>query len=338
MADIQKNPDFIAKMDAQTAYLEQQVRENPSNKQAVMLLLKSLNTYIPEGKPQGPFTECQQILISEFGIDGLFKMGASLNDFARHYQRCETILESAGVRIPVAIGQLGLGQTVKINGVPMNCNLRLDLFNKRQVITKLCHSCYKVQILTTNLADHISTYFMLLRMELARDNHRKSMVEVRDNVINPYKAYIYCESEAEVKEIRELSNERLEDSGIRKVRCAITHGCSEFGIAYPEFKYSEDGAHRKFKRLGSWDRLETDYFRKNKLPNTPNSVARKHFVSIFRIVAFRTWIMYAQTIGDESYTVFDPNPRPDKTTHFFKAACAQSSRRYKELEELSKTL
>ena len=71
------------------------------------------------------------------------------------------------------------------------------------------------------------------------------MVELREYVKFPYKGYIFCDSEEMAqKELAKLQN-ILETTGVSAIS-KVSHGCSEFGYEYPEFKYSEGGEHQKF--------------------------------------------------------------------------------------------
>ena len=64
------------------------------------------------------------------------------------------------------------------------------------------------------------------------------MVEIREEVPFPYKGYVYCQSEAEAKHCLEMTERALRSSGVSNVIIGLSHGCSEYGLRYPEWKYS----------------------------------------------------------------------------------------------------
>ena len=168
------------------------------------------------------------------------------------------------------------------------------------MIPGLCHDCYKVQILPENLEAMFQTYFLLLNLDLPGDNARKCMIELRDGIKFPYKAYIYCESVAEAQACRTALCDLQARFGITGVHAKISHGCSEYGQEYPEFKYSDSPDQKPFETPAGWQKIEDSYFSGLNLAAPQRRSNTKPLISLRDVFAFRTWIKYAELIGDES--------------------------------------
>ena len=160
------------------------------------------------------------------------------------------------------------------------------------------------------------------------------MVEVREAVPYPYKGYVYCQSEDEAKYCLEAFEQAMRSSGVSNVISGISHGCSEYGLRYPEWKYSKDGSHRLFERPKSWDESESEFFatKQNWLPPVPHY--NKDGVTVCDIFVFNTWVNYAEIIGDDSWKTFHDSPASDMPEHFAARVSQQSQQRKAEFLEL----
>ncbi len=164
------------------------------------------------------------------------------------------------------------------------------------------------------------------------------MIELREDIPNPYKAYIFCESEDEVKKCLNKLKHILDATGISDVYCGISHGCSEYGLKYPKFKYSDDGAHRSFERPASWDQEESEFWSVTPLPAMAGKGNRKVGISIRDIIGYRTWIDYAEIIGDDSWTLFREAPSTNKPKIFVERVMKQAQLRNTQMKELRQRL
>ncbi|UCH75224.1 MAG: hypothetical protein JSU82_05095 [Rhodospirillales bacterium] len=325
---------FISKRDKAIGALEKTLRANPDDLRTLQKLLTILDWHLPEIRGLGAFTECQRILSAEFQGEGWLDDVLISQNVIEYYKKWQTMLDLSGISSKLPIGQLFVGQFQKIGGVVARCDLMLSLFKKQGVISKLCYDCYKVQILPLDLIGLMRVYFILRKLRLPRDNARKCMIELREDVAYPYKGYIYCESEEEAKSFLELFRQTLREFRIPNVHCGISHGCSEYGLEYPEFKYSDDGAHRSFGRPESWDRMEAEFWAQIQEPVSARKDNNKEGVSIRDVIGFRTWIDYAELIGDNSWKAFRGKPSTAKPAKFMERVGNQSQLRKAQREEL----
>lgn len=162
------------------------------------------------------------------------------------------------------------------------------------------------------------------------------MIELREGIPHPYKAYIFCQSEDEADICLKKLTHLFESFGISNLHCGISHGCSEFGAKYPAFKYSNDGAHRSFERPASWDRLEAEFWSVTPKPAMPRKGLRKPGISIQDILGYRTWIDYAEGIGDDSWRLFRDSPSTNKPKVFVERLKKQAQIRNAQLKEIQK--
>ncbi len=162
------------------------------------------------------------------------------------------------------------------------------------------------------------------------------MIEIREKVPNPYKGYIFCQSEEEAVICLNEMKSVIKKLEITNVICGISHGCSEYGLKYPEFKYSEDGSHRNFNQPKEWSDAEsqTEFI-------PPNSAVEifdfsNYEVTLRDVICFDTWIKYAEIIGDLSYRCFDKLPNERKYNTFTKRVRKQAGVRQAQIAELLK--
>lgn len=317
------------------ANLEKRLRSDPDDRIAASNLLRILDFHVPTDRGLGAFSECHQVLAKyhqDREWNDTFSDPAAV---AAYFKQLNSALDSTGLKPRVAIAQLFAGQFHSIHETQAHCGLHLSLFKKDGVISQICHDCYKVQVLPLDLMTFVRTYFALRSLQLPRDNCRKCMVEMREDIAYPYKGYIYCESEDEALFCRSVLQQTLEAHEISDVYCGISHGCSEFGLKYPGFKYSNDGSHRTFERPGSWDRLEAEFFARNQKPQRFRKDFNHDGITLSDLVGLRTWVAYAELIGDEACWQFQDGPTTEKPQPFATLATKQARMRQDELQELA---
>ena len=124
-------------------------------------------------------------------------------------------------------------QSYRRNSLDLNCIRHHEVFNNSNIIAKFCFNCFKIQIEPSNVIDLIKLFFVFDRLELSKNNQRKCMVELREEVSGLYKGIIYCSNVEEAKNILEditpLLNLNL------KYKVSIKRGCSEFYKSFSNF-------------------------------------------------------------------------------------------------------
>ena len=122
------------------------------------------------------------------------------------------------------------------NSKNLNCTRHFKIFNEFNVIPRFCFSCYKIQITLFNVLDLIRLYFIFNNLSLKKNNIRKCMIEMRNNIKGNYKGYIYCEGLDEAKIISNKINKIIKENIFSKIKIEIKHGCSEFYNSYQILK------------------------------------------------------------------------------------------------------
>lgn len=322
------------RLDQFVAILEDKLLQNRNDVQAAAKLVDLLDFHIPQGLTSGRYTECQRKLTEGNGNDFRFDELLVNQLASARYKEWSEFLRAQDIEYLFPIGQLHTGMVHSIDGNKAMCSFRLELFNKVGAISRLCLDCYKVQILPTNVIGLINLYFVLRALKFPRDNARKCMIELREGVPYPYKGYIYCESEEEAEACRNMVLAAFEEYGIADQFCAISHGCSEYSLKFPAFKYSADGAHKKFERPKEWDQLESKHFAQLQRPRHSRNNNNTIGITIKDIVGFQTWRNYAELIGDESSRQFQDNPVGRLPEPWATQVRMQSKMRKEQLDEL----
>lgn len=316
--------------------LEKRLEVNPGDKLSAVQLLRVLDRYMPSEHIKGTYTNCQRKLAIQLKkSDWIDELLGSSKNTAEQFKQWQAVIDSAHANLPVPVVQLLTGRPHYINNIQSRCPERLSLFKQEGVISGFCHDCFKVQILPLNLTALMQTYFVIRALKLPRDNARKCMVELREAVSYPYKGYIFCESEDEAKFCRGEFQKSLQAHQISDVYCGISHGCSEYGLKYPEFKYSNDGSHNSFVRPANWDSVESDFFSDSENLHPEEEDHNKQGLSLRDVIGFRTWIDYAEIIGDETSTRYRKKPTFKKPEPFATRVAKQSQMRKAQMEELS---
>lgn len=340
--DEERDAERDAKLDTAVRMLEQRLASQPRDQQAARRLVMLLDFHVPGNPELGAYTRCQNRLAALHSDAGWTRALLDTEAAARSYKTWEALLDSHDVRPHVNFNQLFMGQHPRINGKVAACDAYLAFFKTEGVIPGICHDCYKVQLLPQNLAAHIATYFLLRDVALPRDNARKCMIEVRDYSPYPYKAYVFCESEDEAQSCLSALAHALAVAGIGDVRLGITHGCTEYGVRYPDFKYSKDGAHRRFARPPGWDEAEARLHAGGPPAPPPVPDCNNAGITIRDVLGIRTWVRYAELIGDATYARFARllvgRPELDMPEPFIARVRAQASARQGQMAELAESL
>jgi hypothetical protein len=195
-------------------------------------------------------------------------------------------------------------QLFRKNSKNLNCNRHFKVFNEYNVIPKFCFSCYKVQINLTNVVDLIKLFFIFNDLYLKKNNIRKCIVEMRQNIKGNYKGYIYCESFSEAQDIIKKLNRKIKERNIDNFNSNIKHGCSEYYKSYPEFEKISNGRGNEFKYFSNWVEKEKliDLRQPNRLKKDQKIWGETlKGIHLSDILTINNWICYADATGDYSY-------------------------------------
>jgi len=228
-----------------------------------------------------------------------FNKQISDEDVENFFQRCNNIIFEN-------VDKLNVNETeiFRSNTIDLKCDRHFQVFNTFNVIPKYCFGCYKVQIGLRNVMELFKLYFVFDKLNLKNNNPRKCMLEMRPEVSGAYKGYIYCFSLSEANEIQNQLTTILNKKINKNISIAVKRGCSEFGIAYPEYKKINQNDGQLMKYNEKWRSKEK--FIDDKLAKRNQSkqrVLRKNLpgATVSDILIMCNWLVYAKIIGDTSY-------------------------------------
>ena len=195
-------------------------------------------------------------------------------------------------------------QIFRRNSENLNCNRHFKVFNEFNIIPKYCFSCYKVQINLINVYDLIRLYFVFDKLSLERNNIRKCITEIRQNIKGNYKGYIYCDSIDEAKKIFDKISNILNKIEFNNFKITIKHGCSEFYESYPDYQIINFAGNNPIVYNKNWSEKESNF--DNSIPiRTELDKKQIHKslqgINLSDILIIKNWICYAAIIGDFSY-------------------------------------
>lgn len=250
------------------------------------------------------------------------------------YRAWMSALRTHGLSWAAPIGQVFSGRALTVRGQNAQCGAWLKFFKETGVIPALCNDCYKVQILPHDLKAMFQTYALLLKLDLPNDNARKCMIELREGIKYPYKAYIYADSLEDVHVCLQAFRDLQAVHGVAGINTKVSHGCSEYGQKYPAFKFPESGGAPEFTPKPEWRAIEQSYFKSINLPAQARASNIRAYVSLRDIFAFETWVKYAELIGDPASRSFSTVSGPNLPQPFIQRVRAQAGVRSGEMKEL----
>ena len=321
-------------IDAQADALEAALARTPGDRSVLRLLLLFLDAYEPSDAVSGRHVACQRALAAATSRSDMFAALTRPKTARERLLAVRATLHEHGVSDAIRMMQLHAGGPHRIHGVASACDARMAMFKTVGAISALCFDCFKVQILTADIGRHFQAMGALGLLDLPDYAARKGMIETRAGVAAPYKCYIYCEAEEQAVRRRDAYLALLAARGIEGVLVAISHGCSEHGIAHPQFKYDARGAHRDFKAEPDWARAEARWFEKNPLPAEAAAPRRADRLSLRDAICLQSWVAYAQIIGDPAAELFEGVAECAAAKPFYALVSAQAEKRRAELLEL----
>ena len=196
-------------------------------------------------------------------------------------------------------------QIYRKNSKDLNCKRHFKIFKNFNVIPKFCFSCFKVQIILKCVVDLIKLYFIFDNLNLKKNNIRKCIVELRNNVKGNYKGYIYCEGLEDAKNIKEKIKDLLINNMFENYKIEIKHGCTEYYKSYPKFKnINLNGDDEVLLYNKNWKIKEDLVDKLEPLRSKPNKkvwVKSIRGINLSDVLIIKNWINYAYFIGDSSY-------------------------------------
>ena len=193
-----------------------------------------------------------------------------------------------------------LSQAYRRNSVDLNCKRHISIFNKHGIIPEFCFGCYKVQVEPRSIMELIKLYFVFDQLELDENNSRKCLIELRPEISGFYKGLIYCSGLKQANQIAEHLDKVIKQSIGSGLPSRVKRGCSEYPIAFPNYKEINNSGPQLMNYNEDWRVIETDHDSKKLMPAKENIIPSLSGFNLNDVLIIRKWIDYARGIGDPS--------------------------------------
>lgn len=193
------------------------------------------------------------------------------------------------------------------NGEDLNCKRHKEIFEAKRIIPKFCFDCYKVQIDTLTIIDHIILVSLLYNIEFDQRYTSKCMIELRENIPGFYKGIIYCKS---LEDARCISNTvvKIVNSCKLTAHIKIKHGCSEYPLEFPQFELGSSDNQYTMGYPIEWESIEAACDRKNRRKQMPKRQPSKAAFCAVDFLIIHKWLDYAKGLGDPWANFFTKIP------------------------------
>jgi|TARA_B110001469_G_scaffold29634_1_gene30209 tetratricopeptide (TPR) repeat protein len=293
-------------LDAAIGSYEETLKINPKNALAQSNLLDLLTSYTPKIKQPSTIATANEIIrnidikstilnhvISDAQVVGLFTKAAS------HIISSDSDMTTKR------------SQTYRKSSVDLNCKRHMSIFKQHNIIPEFCFSCYKVQAEPKSIIDLIKLYLVFEQLNLNENNTRKCMVELRPTISGFYKGIIFCSGLEQANQIAAHLNTAIEQSIGSGLSAKVKRGCSEYPVAFPEYKEINNFGPQLMNYNEDWKVIEEDHDSKHRadLTDVRPSVSG---LNLRDVLVIRRWIDYAKGIGDLSADLINQDPVRDQ--------------------------
>jgi len=264
-------------------------------------LVQLLTSYISQKKSSQPIVKADQE-IKEINLNENAS-GVISNDKIIHlFYKSSNIIKKYGLDLGTQ-----LSQTYKRNSVEFDCKRHMQIFNKFNVIPKFCFGCYKVQVEPRSVLELIKLFVVFDQIKLSENNTRKCMIEMRSEISGFYKGLIYCSSLKEAYQIAGYLEMVVKEKIGSGLPLAVKRGCSEYAIAFPDYKEINKSGAQLMNYNEDWKLIEEDYDSKNAIKSKSTILPSLSCLSLSDVLIIRNWIDYAKGIGDSSAQLLNQN-------------------------------
>ena len=192
-----------------------------------------------------------------------------------------------------------LSQVYRRNSIDLNCKRHKAIFNKFNIIPKFCFGCYKVQIEPRSILELIKLLVVFDQIKLDKNNTRKCMIEMRQEVSGFYKGLIYCTGLEEAYQIANYLEKVVEEKINSELSVMIKRGCSEYPVSFPDYKEINKSGPQLMSYNEDWKSIEKNHDSLNPMKSN-KIIPTLSGVNLHDILIIQNWIDYAKGIGDTS--------------------------------------
>ena len=289
-----KSLNILGKLEESIHSYTKAIELKPNYIEARTDLIKILTYHNPKKENLNSYVLTNKLLQSTY-LNFNAEQKISDDNVATFFKRCnDIVIENINNLNTEEV------QIYRRNIFKFNCERHLKIFDTYNVIPKNCFGCYKVQIGLKTVMELFKLYFVFDNLNLKNNNHRKCMIEFRTDIPGAYKGYIYCFSLDEANTIESQLTKILNKTVVKNFIIKVKRGCSEFGIAYPDYKDPEKNMQYN-KDWNSKEKIIDDELSKN--DHSSKIVLTKSLTgtTIRDILVMRNWLSYAKKVGDVSY-------------------------------------
>ena len=133
------------------------------------------------------------------------------------------------------------------------------------------------------------------------------MIELRSEIPGFYKGLIYCSSLEEAYQIAEYLEMVVKEKIGSGLPLAVKRGCSEYPIAFPDYKEINKSGAQLMNYNEDWKPIEEDYDSKNPIKRQRIIKPSLSCLSLSDVLIIRNWVDYAEGIGDSSAQLLNQN-------------------------------
>ena len=218
------------------------------------------------------------------------------------FNQSTNIIKKSSLKIETQLSQI-----FRRNSINLNCDRHMAIFNKFKIIPKFCFGCYKVQIEPRNILELIKLLIVFDQIKLVKNNSRKCMVEMRPEVSGFYKGLIYCSSLDEAYKVANYLQILVQENIGSKIHVFVKRGCSEYPIAFPDYKKINRTGDQPMKYNKNWQSIEEDYDLLNSIKSSRIITPTVTGLNLQDVLIIRNWIDYAKGIEDPSVHLLKQN-------------------------------
>jgi len=291
----------LGRLDEAEASFTQAIALKPDYAIAHHNLIELLTSYISKNESSQPIVKVDQE-IKEINLKEKIS-GVISNDKIIHlFHKSSNIIKKHDLDLGTE-----LSQTFRRNSVDLNCKRHMKIFNKFNVIPKFCFGCYKVQVEPRSVLELMKLFVVFDQIKLSENNTRKCMIEMRSEISGFYKGLIYCSSLEEAYQIADYLEMVVKEKIGSGLPLAVKRGCSEYPIAFPDYKEINKSGAQLMNYNEDWKLIEEDYDSKNTIKSKRLRAPSLSCLSLSDVLIFRNWIDYAKGIGDSSAQLLNQN-------------------------------
>ncbi|MDC0416263.1 tetratricopeptide repeat protein [Candidatus Pelagibacter sp.] len=269
------------------------IKHNPNLTESYIKLIELLTIYDPQEKVFHPIVKIAQE-IKENNLKDETLDVISNNKVIKIIRKSSNIIKRYNIGL-----QTHLSQVYRRNSIDLNCKRHKAIFNKFNIIPKFCFGCYKVQVEPRSVIELIKLLIVFDQIKLDKNNTRKCMIEMRQEVSGFYKGLIYCAGLEEAYQVANYLKKVVEEKISSELSIMIKRGCSEYTISFPDYKEINKSGPERMSYNENWKSIEKNYDSLNPIKSN-KIIPTFSGISLHDILIVQNWIDYAKGIGDTS--------------------------------------